>query len=61
MFYNCKNLSFITDMSNLKLNQVIDMSNLFAGCSSLETINGLQKWNISNVINLSDIQLIYYM
>ena len=61
MFYNCKNLSFITDMSNWKLNQVINMSNLFAGCSSLETINGLQKWNISNVINLSDIQLIYYM
>ena len=50
-FYGCKNLITITDISNLKTDNVADMSYMFSDCSSLKTLN-VSGFKTDNVVNI---------
>ena len=48
MFQNCmsKNIEFVSDM---RTDSILDMGNLFDGCSELTSLN-IANWDVSNVI-----------
>lgn len=48
LFSGCSKLKSL-DLSNWETNNVTEMINLFNKCELLEKIEGIQKWNISNV------------
>ena len=50
-FSGCGNLSTIEGMSNLKTDEVTDMSYMFNGCSSLTSLD-LSSFNTQNVTNM---------
>ena len=50
-FKNCKNLTTITGISNLKTDNVTDMIHMFSGCSSLTSLD-LSGFNTSKVTNM---------
>ena len=50
MFQNCSSLQVI-DLSNFNTNNVVDMSNLFWGCTSLNSITWGSNFNTSKVTN----------
>ena len=52
MFANCNELQITAD-DTPDLSGVTSLSGLFSGCSSLETINGLNDWDVSNVQDMS--------
>ena len=52
MFYNCKSLISIPDISIWNINNVSNLSYMFCGCESLISIPDISKWNINNVINM---------
>ena len=52
-FYGANNLN-ISATDNLDLTGTTDLSFAFADCSSLTTIPNLENWDISNVINMTD-------
>ena len=52
MFYKCKQLSSISDISKWNTNTVINMSYMFYGCKKLSSLPDISKWNTNNVINL---------
>ena len=52
MFYNCKNIINI-ELSNFDSINIINMSNMFAYCESLESLNGISNLNTLNVTNMS--------
>ena len=54
MFFECHNLEYI-DLSNFNTEKVTDMENMFYKCHKLKEIKGIDKFNISNVINKLDI------
>ena len=43
----------ILEISLRKINDITDMSYMFEGCSSLESIPNLSRWNTDDVINMS--------
>ena len=45
IFYNCKSLISIPDISKWNLNNVDDISFIFYGCESLVSLPDLSKWN----------------
>jgi len=52
--YNVKN--YKNNMLKIKLkgiNKVTDMSYIFKGCSSLESLPDISKWNTNNVTDMS--------
>ena len=51
-FASMTNLTSITNLSYLNTSQVTDMSNMFASCSSLESID-LSNFNTANVTNMN--------
>ena len=51
-FYKCTHMKSIVDMSNLKTDNVTDMSNMFAYCSDLTTLD-LSGFKTDNVTNMS--------
>ncbi len=52
MFFSCQNLKIMaTDIPNFA--NVTDVSGMFYGCSSLETIPNISSWNISGITNLA--------
>jgi len=53
MFYDCKSLKFIYDISKLNTNKVINMSYMFYNCESLKSLPDISKWNTNNVTNMS--------
>jgi len=57
LFYNCKKLESLPDISEWDLTDVIDLSLLFYNCSKLESLPDLSKWNTSKVEDMS--QLFY--
>lgn len=50
-FYGCKNLITITDIGNLKTDNVADMSYMFSDCSSLKALN-VSGFKTDNVVNI---------
>ena len=58
MFYNCKSLISLPDISKWNTNNVIDISEMFYNCSSLESLPDISKWNTNNVIDMSSLFLI---
>ncbi len=51
-FYNCKNLTSITGISNLKTDNVTNMSYMFSGCSGLTSLD-LSGFNTEKVTDIS--------
>ena len=52
MFGFCKNLNGL-NISLFDVKNVIDMSGLFKGCSSLKKLSDISKWNTKNINNMS--------
>ena len=53
MFYNCKSLNSLPDISKWNTNNVNNMSGMFFNCESLISMPDISKWNTDNVNNLS--------
>ena len=53
MFYECKNLSELSDISNWNTSKITDMNNAFKGCELLFTIPDISKWDTSKVKDMS--------
>ena len=53
MFYNCKSLKILPDLSKWDTTFVNDMSYMFYGCESLEELPDISKWITDNIINMS--------
>ena len=54
MFYNCKSLEKIPDISNWNFNQVKNMSFMFFGCEKIKEIP--KKFNDENFIKDKDVR-----
>ena len=52
IFYNCKSLIILPDISNWNTENVIDMSRMFYNCESLTSMPDISKWNTHNVIDM---------
>ena len=55
MFYNCKSLLSLPDISKWDTSNVIDMSGIFWNCKSLSSLPDISKWDTSNAIFMGDI------
>ena len=53
MFYNCKSLSSLPDISKWDTSNVTNMSCMFGECKSLSSLPDISKWNTSNVNDMS--------
>ena len=53
IFYRCKSLVALPDISKWDTTQVINMSNIFYKCISLKYLSDISKWNTKNVTNMS--------
>ena len=53
MFYNCKSLKSLPDISKWNTKNVTDMSRMFEDCSSLTNLPDISKWDTKNVTNMS--------
>ena len=58
MFYNCRGLLLLSDISKWDTRNVIDMSKMFYNCILLSSDPEISKWNLDNVRNIDDIFLI---
>jgi len=54
MFYKCKQLSLLYDISKWNTNNVNNMSNMFYECKLLSSLPDISKWNTNNVNNMSN-------
>lgn len=55
MFDGCLSLKYLSDISNWKTNNVLNMNHLFCNCVSLISLPEISNWNIKNVNNMSSI------
>ena len=53
-FVNCTSLKTVI-ADNVKFNDAYCMYNLFSGCSSLETVQGIETWNTSKISNMNTV------
>ena len=53
MFYQCKSLLSLPDISKWNTINVIDMSDMFYKCESLSSLPAISKWDTNNVIDMS--------
>ena len=49
LFYDCKSLKKIPDISKWNTSKVLNISFLFFGCSSLVSLPDISKWNVNNI------------
>ena len=54
MFYNCKLIEYIPDISKLNTKSAKDMSYMFFNCSSLKELPDISKWNTNNFMYLNN-------
>jgi len=52
MFYNCKSLFSLPNISKWNIENVNDLSFLFCKCSSLLDLPDISKWNTKNVTDI---------
>ena len=55
MFYNCKSLLSLPDISKWNTINVTNINSIFSGCSSLTVLSDISKWNTSNITNFHGI------
>ena len=55
IFYNCRSLLSLPDISKWNTNNVEDISSMFYNCSSLSSLPDISKWKTNNVKNMSEI------
>ena len=55
MFYECKSLSSLPDISKWNIDNATSMSCLFYGCSKLESLPDLSKWNPSKITDMNNL------
>ena len=55
LFYNCKSLIFLPDISKWDIHNVTNISYLFYNCSSLNSIPNISKWKTFNIININSL------
>ena len=53
MFYKCKSLISLPNISEWNINNVTNMSCIFYGCISLISLPDISKWNTNNVTDMS--------
>ena len=53
MFYGCKSLSSLPDISKWNTDKVTNMSSMFYGCSSLSSLPDISKWNTNNATSMN--------
>ena len=53
LFYECKSIISLPDISNLNLINVTNLSYMFRGCLSLNSLPDISIWNTSNINNMS--------
>ena len=52
MFFNCNKIINI-DLSSFNISNVNNMSYMFSGCNSLESLPDISKWDTKNVNDMS--------
>ena len=55
MFYNCKKLKNLPDISKLDTKSVTNLSHMFSWYESLNNIPDISNWNIKNVFTLKSL------
>jgi len=55
LFYNCRALKELPDISDWNISNVTDLSGVFHYCENLIKLPDISKWNTSNVTDLSEI------
>ena len=50
VFYNCKSLISLPDISKWDTSNVTILSSIFANCESLKNMPDISKWNTKNII-----------
>ena len=53
MFYGCKSLKSLPDISKWDTNNVTNMGGMFIGCSSLISLPDISKWNTKNITDMN--------
>ena len=53
MFFNCKSLKSLPDISDLNTSYVADMSYIFSNCESLLCLPDISKWDLTETININ--------
>ena len=51
MFFNCKNIISI-DLFTINVTNITNMKYIFYGCSSLQNLKVISRWDTSNVVNM---------
>ena len=49
MFYGCKELESIGDLSYWNVSKVTNMSSMFYNCKALKTVGDISGWDVSKV------------
>jgi len=49
MFYKCKSLLFLPDISKFDTSNIVNMNDMFCECSSLIFLSDISKWNTSKL------------
>ena len=55
LFYECKQLKLLPDLSKWKTDNNTDMSYMFTSCNSLISLPEISKWNTSNVTDMNSL------
>ena len=53
MFYGCRTLDSLPDISKMNIYNITNMSHMFYGCKSLRTLPDISNWNTSNITDIS--------
>ena len=53
MFYECKQLSELSDISKWDTSKITDMNSMFKGCELLLKIPNISKWDMSQVTDMN--------
>ena len=52
IFYNCKSLEKIPDISKWNTDKVTDMHNIFSGCELLKSLPDISKWKKYQIMRI---------
>ena len=53
MFYECRSLQSLPDISKWNTEKVTNMRSMFYSCSSLQSLPDISKWNTEKVTYMS--------
>ena len=55
LFFGCKSLTTLPDISKWNTNNITNMNDLFYNCKSLSSLPDISKWGTNNIIYINDI------